>query len=55
LWLFVLCVWVYVIRRDTRIEILGGVAPGVVAPGVVTPDPVAADVAVCLWYRNPRR
>ena len=48
----------FVIRRDTRIESMGGLAPGVVAPGRVAPegvvlDGVAPDGVVFLKYKTP--
>jgi len=46
--IYVLCVWVNVIRRDTRIERVDGVAPGVVAPGGV-----AQGGAMFLCYKTP--
>ena len=41
--IYVLCVWVIVIRRDTRIETVG----------VVSPGGVAQDGAMLLCYKTP--
>ena len=55
----------FVIRRDTRIESVDGVAPGGVAPdgvapsgvasGGVAPGCVAPGSAVFLWYKTACR
>ena len=63
--IYIVCVWVFVIRRDTRIESVDGVAPGGVAPdgvapksvasGGVAPGGVAPGSAVFLWYKTTCR